>query len=81
MKRLPPIVKVDAKGLTADGDDTNLYAGGESLRLGYMVNVPILAEYPDGKLYDANLNKVTPKGLEFFHRELPIALRMPEGSA
>lgn len=78
---LPAIVRVDANGMTAAGDDTNLYAGGESLQLGYMVNVPIVAEYPDGKLYDAALIQVTPKGMEFFRRELPIEMRKPEGSA
>lgn len=79
--RSPIIVKVDRNGVDAEGNDTNLIAAAEPVRLGYMVNVPILAEYPDGKLRQGNLMRITPAGLEYFRRVVPLDIRNPEGSA
>lgn len=81
MKALPPIVKVDARGIAANGDDVHLHANAEQVRLGHMINVPVLAQYPNGEIRDGNLIRITPKGMEFLKRALPIEMRGTEGSA
>ncbi|RLQ87081.1 hypothetical protein D8780_01480 [Notoacmeibacter ruber] len=67
------------QGITANGDDVNLHASADQVRLGHMINAPILAEYPDGTLKTGNLVRITPAGLEWLRRNAPVELRRPEG--
>lgn len=78
---LPTIVKVSAAGIDADGNDVTLHAAADQVRLGHMVNVPVLAQYPNGEIRSGNVVMITPKGLEFLKREVPVDMRKPGGSA
>lgn len=75
------IVKVDWNGVDAGGEDFHFFASPEPVALGYMVNVPTLIQYPDGKLAEGNQVKITPRGLEYFKREVPLEIRDTEGAA
>lgn len=75
------VVKVNWNGVGTDGEDYNLRASPEPVALGYMVNVPTLIQYPNGKLAEGNQVKITPRGLEYFKREVPLEIRDTEGAA
>ncbi len=75
------IVKVDWNGVGANGEDFHSIAAPEPVALGYMVNVPTLIEYPNGKLAEGNQVMITPRGMEYFKREVPLEIRDTEGAA
>lgn len=49
--------------------------------MGYMINIPTLIQYPNGKIETGNLVKFTRAGIEYFKRNMPVELRDAEGSA
>lgn len=75
------VVKVDWDGKDATGGDYTVVATPEAVALGYMHNIPTLIQYPDGRVQTGNQVMVTPKGLEFLKREVPVDIRDPQGSA
>ncbi|MQX77570.1 hypothetical protein [Sinorhizobium medicae] len=75
------IVKVDWSGKDAAGEDYLLHAAPELVARGLMVNVPTPIQYPDGRIETGNQVKITPSGLAFLKREVPVGLREPEGRA
>ena len=81
MAKQRPLVKVDANGITADGDDTRLAAQPHAVAAGYFVNVPVLAQYPDGAIRTGTIAMITEKGMEHFKRTMPLDMRTPGGTA
>ncbi|CAB4324930.1 hypothetical protein [Brucella sp. 191011898] len=75
------VVKVNWKGVGSDGEDYHFHAAPEPVAKGYMINVPTLIQYPDGKIAEGNQVKITPAGLEFFRREFPVGERDAQGRA
>lgn len=75
------VVQVGYDGKDSAGEDYHLRAGDEPLAKGYMVNIPTLIQYPDGKVAEGNQVKITPKGMEWLQRNVPIDIREPQGGA
>ena len=75
------IVKVGFDGKDVLGDDYTIVAAPEAVARGLMINFPTLIQYPNGKIKTGNLVKITPAGLAFFKRELPMELRGTVGTA
>lgn len=68
------IIDVDANGTGSDGEDYTSYAARAVVAAGYLVNVPTLIRYPDGRVTHGNQVRVTPKGLTRLAREFqPVA--------
>lgn len=75
------VVKVDWEGKGTMGEDYNFVAAPEATALGYMLNIPTLIQYPDGKIKTGNRIKITPKGMEMLKRDVPLEIRDTEGTA
>lgn len=74
------IIKVDRNGLGPDGDSYDHLANPDLVRAGYMVNRPVLIQYPDGRLKEGNEIRLTAKGIEHLRRNLPVEDRAPAGN-
>lgn len=75
------VVKVDWSGHDLAGEDYHLHASPEPVALGYMINVPTLVQYPDGTLKAGNQVKITPLGMEYFKREMPVEIQEVRGNS
>lgn len=64
-----PIIKVDRKGRDAMGEDYTHEAAPHIVAAGYMINIPTLIQWPNGKVETGNLVKITPTGVEYLKRE------------
>ena len=67
--RAPQIVDVDDQGERLDGEPM-MTATRQAIRAGFMVNVPIVLRYPDGRLVEGHEARVTPKGMAVAAREM-----------
>ncbi|MBA9071736.1 hypothetical protein FHR71_005522 [Methylobacterium sp. RAS18] len=67
---LPSIIKVDASGKDAGGNDYQDRVAPHIIAAGLMLERPVLLQYPDGRLEQAVEVRVTPKGLEHIRHQL-----------
>lgn len=75
------IIDVNRKGQSPDGETYDQIASPFPVEMGYMVNVAVKLRFPNGKLRDGNKVMITPKGMEFFKREVPLSIRDTKGGA
>lgn len=75
------VVKVDWSSKDATGEDYSVYAASEAVARGFMINVPTLIQYPDGKIKTGNQVRVTTAGIQHLKREMPVEMRASEGRA
>ncbi|MDG3578358.1 MULTISPECIES: hypothetical protein [Rhizobium] len=75
------VVKVDWSSKDVTGEDYSVHAVPEAVVRGFMINVPTLIQYPNGKIKTGNQVKVTPAGLDYLKRQMPVEMRAPEGQA
>ena len=68
-------IPVDFDFRDANGGDYTIYATPEAIEAGYMINTPVIVCTPDGKLHEANLATITPKGMVAFMAEMPDGLK------
>ncbi|CAH1696804.1 Two component transcriptional regulator [Hyphomicrobiales bacterium] len=64
------VIKVNRQGEDADGNAYDFMASPQMIDAGYMVNTPVVLEYPDGRLISAHRVGVTPAGIAFLQAEL-----------
>ena len=64
------VIKVNRHGEDADGNGYDYMASQRMIDAGYMVNTPVVLEYPDGRLISAHRVGVTPDGIAFLQAEL-----------
>ena len=76
-----PICKVDENGVGINGEDFTNVATDEMVDQGFMVNRPVLLQYPDGSMVESTQVFVTQSGLEFLRRQVPLELRETSGAA
>ncbi|EFL88278.1 two component transcriptional regulator [Ahrensia sp. R2A130] len=76
-----PIIQVNADGRSSDGEEYDDIASDEMVSKGYMINVPVILQHPDGRLEQSSQVRVTPSGIEFLRREIPVELRHTKGTA
>ncbi len=74
-------IDVDAHGRDAEGNSYDNTAAPESVAAGYLINEPVILRYPNGRLARANEVQVTPCGLEWLRRVMPLDARNIGGSA
>jgi hypothetical protein len=75
------VVQVDWNGRDAAGEEYTYSAADEPLKQGLLVNVPTLIQYPDGRLATGNRIAVTPMGLDWLTRSMPLGARNAQGEA
>ncbi|TRB03481.1 hypothetical protein EXN61_21705 [Agrobacterium tumefaciens] len=75
------IIDVNRNGQSPDGETYDQVAAPYPVEMGYMVNVAVKLRYPNGKLRNGNKVMITPKGMEFFQREMPLSIRNTTGGA
>ncbi|WCK26659.1 hypothetical protein [Agrobacterium pusense] len=75
------IIDVNKRGVSADGQTFDEFASPYPVQMGYMINVAVKLRFPNGKLRDGNKVMITPKGVEFFKREVPLSIRDTKGGA
>lgn len=75
------VVAVDAHGRSAEGDEFNERAAEDIVAAGLMVNQAVVLEFPDGTRRTGNQVLVTPAGVEWLSRNMPVEIRDPKGQA
>lgn len=65
------VIKVDWRGRDAAGDEYTDVAAREQVAAGFLVNVPVILQYPDGRRVRRSRVEVTPAGIEFLRTNLP----------
>jgi hypothetical protein len=64
------IIKVDAEGICAAGEFYDHAAQHEMVAAGYMVNRPVLLQYPDGRMVEGTQVRVTDTGMAFLAKKM-----------
>lgn len=76
-----PVIKVGISGKASDGEEFDHAAIPEMVNAGYMINRPVILEYPDGVRVTGNQVRITPAGMDFFRRTVPLEIRNTAGEA
>lgn len=69
------VINVNSEGVSADGETYDNIAAPGIVASGYMINQPVVIRYPNGKTFHTNKVLITPAGMKWLERELPIDLR------
>lgn len=72
---------MNSEGVSADGETYDNVAAPEIVASGYMINQPVVIRYPNGQAFNANKVLITPAGMKWLERELPIDMRDHQGRA
>lgn len=67
---LPSIIKVDARGRDAEGNDFRNRVEPHIIAAGLMVERPVLLQYPDGRLEESVEVRMTAKGIEHVRQQM-----------
>lgn len=76
-----PVIDVNQFGRDAEGNEFGWAATPEAVNEGLMRNRRVLLRFPDGLLIESVQAFVTPKGLDYFRRTMPIEDRDVAGTA
>jgi hypothetical protein len=74
-------IAVDALGVGAGGETFSDVAAPDMVRAGYMINQAVVLRFPDGMLAEGNRVLVTPDGIDFLRREMPLDMQKAIGNA
>lgn len=75
------VIDVDEDGNGFDGEEIGLVASPEAVAAGWMINKPVVLNFPDGSKAFSTQPVITPAGMEKFSREFPVEMREPSGNA
>lgn len=75
------VIDVDEDGIGFEGEEIGLVASPEAVAAGWMINKPVVLNFPDGSKAFSTQPVITPAGMEKFSREYPLQFRGSEGEA